>query len=149
MSPVALLALVVMSATEPPGSAATSCGAEVAELARLPPRPHVSAIRTPVPPVIDGRLDDAVWAAAPPSDSFTQHFPQEGAPPTERTSVRVLYDDRNLYIGVDAEQLHAPIVRRLQRRDGQLPSDGVWIDIDSRRTGVGAFHFSVNAAGVL
>jgi len=149
VSPVALLALVVMSATEPPGSAATSCGAEVAELARLPPRPHVSAIRTPVPPVIDGRLDDAVWAAAPPSDSFTQHFPQEGAPPTERTSVRVLYDDRNLYIGVDAEQLHAPIVRRLQRRDGQLPSDGVWIDIDSRRTGVGAFHFSVNAAGVL
>ena len=33
------------------------------------------------------------------------------------------------------------------RRDGQLPSDGVWIDIDSRQSGVGAFHFSVNAAG--
>ena len=63
--------------------------------------------------------------------------------------MRVLYDDKNLYVGVDCEQLNAPIVRRLARRDSQIPSDGVWIDIDSRRTGVGAFHFAVNAAGML
>ena len=63
--------------------------------------------------------------------------------------MRVLYDDKNLYVGIDCEQLNAPIVRRLARRDTQIPSDGVWIDIDSRRTGVGAFHFAVNAAGML
>src|SRR4029079_18692760 len=90
-----------------------------------------------------------VWATAAPSDTFVQHFPDEGAPPSERTVVRVLYDDKNIYIGVDAEQLNAPIVRRLARRDSPLPSDGVWMDIDSRRTGVGAFHFGVNAAGML
>ena len=115
----------------------------------LPPRPHIAAARTMGKVVIDGRLDDAAWVAASPSDAFTQHFPNEGAPPSERTVVMVLYDDRNLYVGIDCEQLHAPIVRRLMRRDGQLPSDGVWIDIDSRRSGVGAFHFSINAAGVL
>ncbi|HMF43034.1 MAG TPA: DUF5916 domain-containing protein, partial [Polyangia bacterium] len=115
----------------------------------LPARPHIVATRTTQPPVIDGRLDDPVWAAAVPSDAFVQHFPDEGAPPSERTSMRVLYDDRNLYIAVDAEQLNAPIVKRLARRDSQIPSDGVWIDIDSRRTGVGAFHFAVNAAGML
>ena len=115
----------------------------------LPVRPHIAAARTPQPPVVDGRLDDAVWAAATPSDAFVQHFPDEGAPPSERTSMRVLYDDKNLYVAVDAEQLNAPIVRRLARRDSQIPSDGVWIDIDSRRTGVGAFHFAVNAAGML
>ena len=113
------------------------------------PRPHVAATRTAQPPVIDGRLDDPVWAAAVPSDTFVQHYPDEGAPPSERTSIRVLYDDKNLYIGVDAEQVNAPIVRRLARRDSQIPSDGVWIDIDSRRTGVGAFHFAINAAGML
>jgi hypothetical protein len=144
---VAVLALVPLFAAGAPnvGDSAGAGGAPGA----LPPRPHVIASRAATPPVIDGRLDDPVWLTALPSDSFTQHYPDEGAPPTDRTTVRVLYDDANLYVGVDAEQLHAPVVRRLMRRDGQLPSDGVWIDIDSRRSGVGAFHFSVNAAGVL
>ncbi|HVY38137.1 MAG TPA: DUF5916 domain-containing protein [Polyangia bacterium] len=111
--------------------------------------PQISATRAVKPPKIDGRLDDPAWPAAPVSDAFTQHYPDEGAPPTERTFVRVLYDDRNLYVGIDCWQMHSPIVRRLQRRDGFLPSDGVWIDIDSRDDGVSAYHFSVNAAGVL
>ncbi|HVT07589.1 MAG TPA: DUF5916 domain-containing protein [Polyangia bacterium] len=111
--------------------------------------PQIRAMRAVKPPKIDGRLDDPAWPAAPVSDAFTQHYPDEGAPPTERTFVRVLYDDRNLYVGIDCWQTHSPIVRRLQRRDGFLPSDGVWIDIDSRDDGVSAYHFSVNAAGVL
>jgi len=119
------------------------------EPSRLPARPHITATRTATPPVVDGHLDDGVWSAAQPSDAFVQHFPDEGAPPSERTTVRVLYDDKNLYVGVDAEQINAPIVKRLARRDSQIPSDGVWIDIDSRRTGVGAFHFAANAAGML
>ena len=117
--------------------------------ATLPPRPHIRAVRTPKPPKIDGRLDDAVWRLAVPSDTFTQHFPDERAAPTEHTEVRVLYDDKNLYVGIDCSQIHSPIVRRLQRRDGYLPSDGVWLDIDSRNDGVSAYHFQVNSAGVL
>jgi hypothetical protein len=112
-------------------------------------RPHIRAVRTPRPPVIDGKLDDPAWKSAVPSDDFTQHFPDEGAPPTERTVVRILYDDDALYIGVDCEQVHSPVVKRLMRRDTQASSEGVWLDIDSRRDGVSAFHFSVNAAGVL
>jgi hypothetical protein len=112
-------------------------------------RPHIRAVRTSERPVIDGKLDDPAWRRAPPSTSFTQHFPDEGALPTERTTLRVLYDDDAIYIGVDCEQVHSPVVKRLMRRDTQLPSDSVWLDIDSRRDGVSAFHFGVNAAGVL
>ncbi|HVR01764.1 MAG TPA: DUF5916 domain-containing protein [Polyangia bacterium] len=112
-------------------------------------RPHIHAVRTSQRPVIDGKLDDPAWRRAVPSDTFTQHFPNEGAPPSERTEVRILYDDTALYIGVDCEQVHAPVVKRLMRRDTQAASDGVWLDIDSRRDGVSAFHFGVNAAGVL
>jgi Domain of unknown function (DUF5916)/Carbohydrate family 9 binding domain-like len=111
--------------------------------------PQIKATRAVKPPKIDGHLDDPAWPAAPVSESFTQHYPDEGAPPTERTFVRVLYDDRNLYVAIDCWQTHSPIVRRLQRRDGFLPSDGVWIDIDSRNDGVSAYHFSINAAGAL
>ncbi|HTA19233.1 MAG TPA: DUF5916 domain-containing protein [Polyangia bacterium] len=112
-------------------------------------RPHLRAVRTPERPKIDGKLDDLWWQRAIPSDAFTQHFPDEGAPPTERTTLRVLYDDDAIYIGIDCEQIHSPVVKRLMRRDTQQPSDGVWLDIDSRRDGLTAFHFSVNAAGVL
>jgi hypothetical protein len=134
----AVLALVLAEA------AAAAPGVTV-----LPPRPHLIATRTAVPPKIDGRLDDRVWQTAQPSDAFTQHYPDEGAAPSEHTEVRILYDDRNLYVGIDCGQVRSPIIRRLQRRDGFLPSDGVWIDIDSRRDGVSAYHFSINAAGVL
>lgn len=111
--------------------------------------PRIQAVRTTEAIVLDGKLDDRAWQAAPPSDAFTQHQPDEGMPPTERTEIRVLYDDRALYVAVDCQQTSSPVVRRLMRRDGQLPSDGVWLDIDSRRDGASAFHFGVNAAGVL
>jgi hypothetical protein len=141
LTSASLLALVLVQAIAParaPSGAIT-----------LRPRPHIQAVRAPTPPKIDGRLDDVVWRSAIPSDAFTQHYPDEGAAPSEHTEVRVLYDDKNLYVGIDCSQIHSPIVRRLQRRDGSLPSDGVWIDIDSRSDGVSAYHFQVNAAGVL
>ena len=89
----------------------------------LPARPRIVATRTAQPPVIDGRLDDPAWAAATPSDAFVQHFPDEGAPSSERTSMRVLYDDKNLYVGVDAEQLNAFIVKCFVRCDSPIPSN--------------------------
>ena len=91
----------------------------------LPPRPHVTATRTPQPPIIDGRLDDPAWATAPPSDSFVQHYPDEGAPATERTTVRVLYDDKNMYIDIDTEQMNTPIMKHLTHHDSQIPSNDI------------------------
>jgi len=61
--------------------------------------PHVTAARASSAPLIDGRLDDAVWQTALPTDSFTQSFPFDGAAPSERTRVRVLYDETAVYFG--------------------------------------------------
>ena len=55
--------------------------------------PVLQAERTTSPPRIDGRLDDAVWRQAPAAADFLQREPVEGAPPSERTEVRVLFDD--------------------------------------------------------
>ena len=52
------------------------------------------------PPVIDGRLDEAAWARAAPMTGFTQREPQDGQPASERTEVRVVFDDEALYVGV-------------------------------------------------
>ena len=46
------------------------------------------------------RLDEAVWLRAVPAAGFLQQDPDNGAPVTERTEVRVLFDRENLYLGV-------------------------------------------------
>ena len=117
-----------------------------------PPRsatvPVLHARRTSVPPIIDGRLDDAAWARAIPVASFTQKIPESGRPPTSSTLLRVLYDDDALYVAFDCSQ-RTPVIGRLARRDRGVESDSVTISIDSRADSRSAFELSVSAAGVL
>jgi hypothetical protein len=103
--------------------------------------------RVPRAPVIDGRLDDAVWAAVPASDAFTQQFPRDGAPPAAPTRVRVAYDDDSVYVGIECAQA-APRTAHLTRRDRELEDDRVSVDLDTARDRRAAFHFQVSAAGV-
>src|SRR4029079_16050492 len=56
-------------------------------------RPTLTAARAAQAPVIDGRLDDAVWRTAALIDTLVQEEPIEGAPATEKTEVRVAYDN--------------------------------------------------------
>lgn len=66
------------------------------ELYRVAPR------RVEQPPRIDGRLDEPAWQSAAILDAFVQQEPAEGEPATEATIVRLLYDARALYVGVEA-----------------------------------------------
>ena len=43
--------------------------------------PRLQSAKTADPPVIDGRLDEAAWKTATPTDSFTQEAPFDGKPP--------------------------------------------------------------------
>jgi hypothetical protein len=106
------------------------------------------AVRTRDAIRLDGRLDEAAWSTAPVTDSFTQVDPDEGKPASQRTEVRVLYDDAALYVGV---RLHddGRIVGRLGRRDMSLgDSDWLGVMIDSYHDLRTAFGFDVNPAGV-
>jgi hypothetical protein len=97
---------------------------------------------------LDGRLDESAWQSAPVTDSFTQINPDEGKPASQRTEVRVVYDDQALYVGV---RLHdtGPIIARLGRRDMPLgDSDWFGLMIDSYHDHRTAFGFDVNPAGV-
>lgn len=108
----------------------------------------VQAVRTSEAPQIDGRLSEEAWASAPVADRFTQRDPDEGKPATERTEIRVMYDEDALYIGARLyDSQPASIARRLSARDEEPDSDHVGIALDPRhdhRTGVA---FMVSAAG--
>ncbi len=83
-------------------------------------------------PKIDGKLDEPVWALAEPFGDFIQRDPEEGEPATERTEVRVLYDDGAVYIAIRAfDSEPSKIVGRLTRRDQLSSSDRLNVSIDS------------------
>ncbi|HEY4120509.1 MAG TPA: DUF5916 domain-containing protein [Byssovorax sp.] len=110
---------------------------------------HMSAVPMTDRIVLDGKLDEPAWRAAPPDERFTQKMPDGGKPPVEKTTVRVLYDKEFLYVGVDCTQETAPVVARLTRRDHPIEADSVTVIFGTRGDGKSAFEFSVNAAGVL
>lgn len=119
-----------------------------AALAAAPGQP-IRATRAAGPITVDGRLAEASWAGAEPYDGFQQLFPEEGRPPSERTEVRVVYDDRALYVGIRcADSNAAALVHPLGRRDSAPYSDLVALIIDSNRDRRTAYYFELNAAGV-
>jgi hypothetical protein len=102
------------------------------------------------PPVIDGRLDDEAWHTQGEwAGNYTQNMPIEGAPPTEQTELKILYDDRNLYFAIRAYDDPDKIHVYPGRRDdfGEYAVDVVGICFDSyndKRTG---FEFDLTAGG--
>lgn len=144
LAPPALLA-ATPTAPQPTDSEPSLAQPPTVETSHLT-RPSLQAVRASKSPELDGVLDDPAWKAAPVTDSFTQKFPNEGQQPSERTRLRVVYDDDALYVAFECEQVKTPSVARLARRDRKVGDDRVEVAIsDGART----FEFWVNAAGVL
>ena len=61
---------------------------------------QIKAVRVSPGPRIDGRMEDAAWQAATAFTEFRMVEPTPGQDPTERTELRIVYDDANIYIGV-------------------------------------------------
>jgi hypothetical protein len=98
---------------------------------------------------IDGRLDETAWATTEIIDSFIQADPDEGAPASARTTVRVLAGPKALVIGIDCEQPPgARIVGFSVRRDAPLSQeDHVRIVVGPFRDGRSGYVFAVNPSG--
>jgi hypothetical protein len=109
----------------------------------------VRAVRTEQAPVLDGMVTDPQWQRAPAVLDFTQYDPREGALPTEQTSVRILYDDRALYVGVICyDSKPDQMVGQLTRRDRSSEAERFTVQIDSYHDHQTAFVFSTNVSGV-
>ncbi len=101
---------------------------------------------------IDGRLDEAAWSRADStSGEFIQIQPNPGYPMTERTVIRIMYDENNLYIGAllydsEPDQLSIPgLEQDYQTHD----SDIFGIAIDSYYDRQSSFLFAVNPGGAI
>ncbi len=102
----------------------------------------------PHPPVIDGKLTDPVWESVPWAGDFIQRQPFDGKPATQKTAFKILYDNKNIYVGIRAYDTEPDkIAKRMARRD-QIDGDLVGIQLDTYYDHRTAFTFLVNAAGV-
>ncbi len=98
-------------------------------------------------PRIDGVLDDPCWQEGEWTGNYRQNMPTEGARPSQKTELKILYDDENIYVAILAyDNEPDKIDRQMTRRDERL-GDIVGVNFDSyfdHRTG---FEFNLTAAG--
>ena len=100
---------------------------------------------------LDGRLEESVWSRAAPAADFVQLDPDNGAPATEKTEVRIVFNRERLYIGVTCFDSNPAGIRGKQLlRDADLGSDDrfMW-SIDTYLNGRTGYYFETNPVGVL
>jgi hypothetical protein len=139
------LALLTLMATLPP--------APVLAAETSPDRPtlRLEAVRVMEgPPVLTGRLDHPAWRGVPVATGFVQMRPEPGSPASQRTEVRVVYDDDAIYVGMRMyDDEPDGIAAQLARRDASgIHSDWAHVLIDSYHDRRTAFRFSANPLGV-
>lgn len=149
----ALWAFVVLWATPTPSQAQESSAAKTgAASAERDEAPLLRAMRLTETDGIglDGRLDEAAWSRAAPVSDFTQQEPVEGGPPSERTEIRVVFDEDDLYIGALFYDDPAGILAYQRQRDASLGTDDrfMWI-MDTFLDGRTGYFFEINPAGLM
>ena len=99
-----------------------------------------------LPPQINGKLDDACWQNGTWSGNYLQQIPVEGASPTAKTALNILYDNQNIYVAIRAFDDPEKVDRSASRRDG-FSGDIVGVCFDSYFDHRSGFEFDLTAAG--
>ncbi len=112
--------------------------------------PEIHAVRLPSPVVIDGVLSEPAWQQIEPVTRFIQRDPIQGGEPSQKTEVRVAFDDAALYIGARMwDSAPDSIIARLARRDAFVTSDQFNVFLDPFHDGRNGYYFEINAAGTI
>ena len=147
------LVVTLLTATAPLAAALVvtllTAGALGAQTVARPPA--VAVARRAAPIVIDGRLDESDWAAAPAATAFRLRDPIEGAPASQRTEVRFVADGDALYVGARMfDDAGAAGVRpRLARRDAAASGDYLMLVFDTFHDHVGRTVLRVSPSGAV
>ncbi len=114
-----------------------------------PSSDEVTAVFVNDAPRIDGHLDEAIWQQIPPITDLIQIWPDDGAPPTERSEVRIAYDRDNLYFAFKFYDKDPHLIRakNLERGGRNDRDDHAYIALDTYMDKRNAYLFEMNALG--
>lgn len=110
----------------------------------------IYATRIGTAPVLDGILNDSVWALAKPISGFTQQEPVAGKQATFKTVVRILYNDKNLYVSFMCyDDDPNKIIARALKLDGAWGADdNISLFFDTFNDDRNGYWFGTNPLGM-
>ena len=108
---------------------------------------HIRQAAGPV--LVDGMANDEAWKAAEVATDFYQVLPMDTGKAIVRTEVRMLYDDKNLYLlAVNYEKMDGPYMVESLRRDFNFgKNDNFLLFVDPFDDQTNGFTFGANAMG--
>ncbi|MDQ3190987.1 MAG: carbohydrate binding family 9 domain-containing protein [Bacteroidota bacterium] len=110
---------------------------------------QLQAIRVIQSPKLDGILDEDVWQNIPVATDFIQNQLKPGTPSSQKSEVKLIYDDNALYVGAILYDVSKDsILRELGKRDSEGNTDIFGIIIDTYKDGINAFGFFITPSGV-
>ncbi len=99
-------------------------------------------------PKIDGRLTDPCWETTGFwADGFVQQAPNQGKNPSQKTKIKLLYDNNNLYVGFKCYDKGPGKIRPILGRRDDFAGDIAGIALDSYHDKQTAYEFNVAASG--
>lgn len=98
---------------------------------------------------LDASLNEPAWQNAQAAEGFVFLWPTPGRPGSQKTVVKVLYDDAALYVGAQCfDSRPDSIFHRLSKRDELENTDAFSIILDTYRDGQNALQFGVTPDNV-
>ena len=114
------------------------------------PKPTLAATRITKTPKIDGDPTDDVWKGLPVATDFVQHRPKPYTHASQKTEVKIAYNDEAVYVLAYMYDDPKGIRRELGQRDdvGNIACDYINIAFDTYNDDQNALRFGMTAAGV-
>ncbi len=107
------------------------------------------ATRVEKAPHIDGYAEEDIWKNVEAADGFRQSNPTEGVAVTQKTEVKIVYDDNAVYVlGILHDTAPHEIRKELSLRDGTPNADAFKIVFDTYNSQQDAYIFQVTASNV-
>lgn len=104
--------------------------------------------KTNSPVIIDGELNEPGWQSAETVNKFFVKFPQDTGAVKNKTTVKVIYDNKYLYIGAECYDAGSHIVQSLKRDAGFFDSDVFSVVLDPVNQQANGYLFGVNPMNV-
>ena len=108
---------------------------------------YVKYVTEPI--MVDAILDEESWSDAKPATNFWQHFPTDTQQAKQQAEIKMMFDDRNLYVGMKVYSSNNDFIIPSLRRDFRASgNDNITMLFDTFNDGTNAFFFGTNPYGV-
>ncbi len=110
----------------------------------------LQAVKIAQAPKIDGNLNDAAWVNVSEASDFIQNFPTYGLPASQKTEVKLVYDNTAVYVGAYLHDDPALIRKQMTARDAEQQNDVDYFSVffDTYNDHQNGFQFLVTSANV-